>query len=464
MTPVFSSDSSLSAWARMMKMFRYRHVGIIGCAWCALFVASVIGASGALQPVAFGMASSVSQTFLPHDEDGHTNILLLGVGDKHHAGASLTDSIIIASIEAKSRSIVFLSLPRDLYLVDAPDMPDARINAYYANARNGLIRDGMSASGASLAAMRMMSSEIGSRLGIDVHGIIKVDFTAFREIVDAFGGVDIDVPEALTDYTYPVEEGVIGTFSIKAGPQHLDGETALRYARSRHSTSDFDRSGRQQQILGALLEKAKNQNPLENLGLARSVLRVIERHAEWTLSSSELIGLAGTALGVPQDHLISMHLSTSVGGDVSDAEPGGFVLPPAEDLGAGAILLPYSLSGKLSDWGQLRTLTMLLFSHRELYLQPFDITILASPNARSAAHRLRNELVRHGLFVRGPLERSPVSQSGSIVASEKGGTPAFLARVLGLPLSFSGSMRGSSVRITLPDSARFVPFEKSNGL
>jgi len=450
----------ISVWQRMVKMFQYRHVGLISLVWCALLLVSVIGASGVLQPVAFGMVSSVSRTFMPHDKDGRTNILLLGVGDKDHAGASLTDSIIIASIEPATRSIVFLSLPRDLYLVDSDQAQDARINAFYANVRNRLIREGASASGASLDAMNIFRAELGTRLGVQMHGVMKVDFTAFSEIVDAFGGVEIDVTEALTDYTYPLKEGVVGTFSLPQGLQRLDGETALKYARSRHSTSDFDRSRRQQQILGALLEKVKNQNPLENLGLARAVLGVIEKHAEWTLSSRDLIALASSALTVPEERIVSMHLSTSVGGDYADAERGGFVLPPAEDIGAGAILLPYSLSGKLSDWGQIETLTKLLFGHRGLYLSESDITVSAGAKDNLAAHRLRNELVRYGLSVSQITQT--VSGSGEILVSSRGQTEKFLSRYVDIPLTVSDTMENNSMNIILPARYRFVPLEKSD--
>ncbi len=450
----------ISAWQRMVKMFQYRHVGLIGLAWCALLLVSVIGASGVLQPVAFGMASSVSRTFLPHDKGGRTNIVLLGVGDKDHAGASLTDSIIIASIEPATRSIVFLSLPRDLYLVDSEQAQDARINAFYANVRNRLVREGASASGASLAAMNILRTELGSKLGVQIHGVIKVDFTAFSEIIDAFGGVEIDVAEALTDYTYPLKEGVVGKFSLPQGVQRLDGETALKYARSRHSTSDFDRSRRQQQILGALLEQVKSQNPLENLGLARAVLGVIEKHAEWTLSSGDLVALASSVLTVPQERIVSMHLSTSVGGDYADAERGGFVLPPAEVIGAGAILLPYSLSGELSDWGQLETLAKLLFTRRGLYLSQSSISISTQAKDRLAAHRLRNELVRYGLSVSEITQHA--SGSGEILVSSRGQAEKFLSSYLDLPLTTSSDMNDDSLQIVLPARYRFVPLEKSD--
>ncbi len=452
MTPAFS------------HLLSRRYVGLIIVAWFALFFLSVIGASGVLRPMAFGMASSVSGTFLPHDQGGRTNVLLLGVGDKDHAGANLTDSIIIASIEPRTRSIVLLSLPRDLYLTDVPGMPDARINAFYANRKSSLMRAGQTQSGASKMAMQETADVLGSKLGVTIHGVIKVDFTAFSEIIDAFGGIDLDVPQALVDYTYPVEEGVMGTFSLGAGPQHLDGDTALKYARSRHSTSDFDRSSRQQQILGALLEKIKAKNPLENFGLARSVLGVMENHAEWTFSSGDLVALVGAVLTVPRENILSMHLSTSVGTDYSMAEAGGFVVSPKEESAAGAILLPYSLSGKISDWGQIRTLTALLFTQRQLYAAQPTITITADPKTRLAAHRLRNELLRNGFLVTEKIESMSDIANPQITSSSQSATSDFLSKYLALPHVISGPIEDVSVHIVLPKDYRFIPLEKTPDL
>ncbi len=82
-----------------------------------------------------------------------------------------------------------------------------------------------------------------------------MDFEAFRDLVDAAGGIDIEVPKPIIDNAYPTEDYGTKRIEIPAGWQHMDGETALQYARSRHGSSDFDRAARQQQILLALAKK-----------------------------------------------------------------------------------------------------------------------------------------------------------------------------------------------------------------
>ena len=84
-------------------------------------------------------------------------------------------------------------------------------------------------------------------------------------MVDALGGIDIDVPRAINDPYFP-DERLVGyaPFNVKAGPQKMDGATALKYSRSRKTTSDFDRSERQQLVIDAIKKKALSVGVLSN--------------------------------------------------------------------------------------------------------------------------------------------------------------------------------------------------------
>lgn len=454
------APESFISWMKGISLRRFAAI-FLCAAGCSFFLSAAAQATTALlKPVAIGMATSVTQTFLPKDDEGRTNILLLGIGGAGHAGANLTDTIIVASVQPGTRSVSLLSLPRDLYLADA--YSPSRINELYANALSRAVRDGATESGATVIAMRDMADDIGERLNLHIHGIITIDFTAFTEIVDAFGGVDIDVPEALTDYSYPLEEGVVGTFSIDAGLQHLDGETALRYARSRHSTSDFDRSARQHLIMQALLEKAKNLNLLSDFGLMRSIVESVSSHAEWTFSSRELIGLAGAAIATPRDHILSRTLSTAVGGDGSDAQPGGLLLPgDAMGITAGAVLVPYSTNGGLSDWSRIQLLAHLLFSRRELFIGQEEIALASDPRSQLQVHRLRNELVRYGFNVAEKIEKRPVSSGVVILAADATPVTEFLSQTFDAPLLSAQMSSGATVQVELGDQYRFEPLQLS---
>lgn len=408
--------------------------------------------------------AAMTGTLAPRDVAGRTNVLLLGVGDEEHAAHDLTDAIIVASVEPATESVVLLSIPRDVYLTDAEGAAPARINALYSQRKRARLREGASATGASLLAMRDVADDLEKRLALPIHGIIKMDFTGFEKLIDAFGGVDIEVPRPLTDHAYPVEEDAYGIFTIEAGPQHLDGVTALRYARSRHSTSDFDRSDRQQQILRGLMEKAQRGDIFRTLGMIDPLRESLRGHVEWTFLPAELLGIAGSLLTLHSENVIRMQLNTRTGG-LADAAPGGFIYHPDPSVaGSGSTLLPVSLSGKASDWGQIRTLATLLFSHRDLYLAHPVIAMTNEPKARAQARKLRNELLRYGFFV-AQTEEVAATDAASLLQA-RGGTPSaasLFAAMSGLPFTWRSETRESlapEITIALDGDYRFAPFEK----
>ncbi|NOS68116.1 MAG: LCP family protein [Candidatus Peribacteraceae bacterium] len=447
-------------WIRMTAVW----LVTLACAF-ALPIAAV-GATGAVSSLAGELFASITGTLAPRDADGRTNVLLLGVGDSEHTAADLTDAIVVASMEPTSRSLVLFSIPRDLYLTDSTRMAPGKINGLYSIRKRAHRKEGLTATGASLLAMRDFADELEERLDIPIHGVMKMDFIGFERMIDMVGGVDVTVPKTITDDTYPVEEGELGVFAIEAGQQHLDGKTALRYARSRHSTSDFDRSARQQQILSALMAKTRPRDVMESVHLFDGILDALRGHVEWTFLPSDLWGLAGTAAGIDRDRIITMHLSTKTGGDRSEAAPGGLVYPPPPGVaGSGSVLLPVSLTDDVSDWGQIRSLASLLFSHRDLYLTRPTVTITHAPKAKIQAQRLRNELLRYGFTV-AKAEKGPESLDMLSFLNVRGGSPSsarLAAQLSGVPFSWRSDVRsasGTEIRFSLGEEYRFVPFER----
>jgi polyisoprenyl-teichoic acid--peptidoglycan teichoic acid transferase len=110
-----------------------------------------------------------------------------------------------------------------------------------------------------------LAAKVSEITGQSINHYLVVDFRGFQKIVDVLGGVEVDVPHDLIDRMYPVDgQDRYTTLIIRMGLQHFDGSTALKYARSRHSTSDFDRSERQQAIIKAIKEKALSAGFLTN--------------------------------------------------------------------------------------------------------------------------------------------------------------------------------------------------------
>ena len=412
------------------------------------------------------------------DAYGYTNLLLLGVGDKEHDGADLTDTMMLASIDPFStHGVVFLSIPRDLYIADAakPRVP-SRINAVYSNEKYRLMRrEGLDEKEASEQAMATVEQEIERILGLPIHGVVKVDFSALTGMVDALGGVDVWVPERLYDSTYPVREGRVGLFTLDAGQQHLDGETALKYARSRHTTSDFDRSSRQQQILSALVSKMRGLSLPAKVWMIPKLYSNVHAHVETTLSLGELFGLTQVAMELSSRRFVRMQINYDTGSDGSDAAAGGFVYaPPSESYGGASVLLPTPLKSGTADWRQLQMFVRLLVYHRTFYLSHPRVLIVNIAATNSAAHRLRNELLRYGFTVEKTV-RPPKEEAASFedsFVSYKSGLDAEAARFFGtllhLPVArekdpgISGTGSGDIVLLLGKDYS-FKPFASLSG-
>jgi LCP family protein required for cell wall assembly len=174
-----------------------------------------------------------------------TNILVLGIDRRPGQGDAVrTDTMILLHSDPSNHRLVLLSIPRDLW-VSIPGRGNGRINAAHVYAEVDT-----PGSGPASAA-----ETVSRNFGVPVHRTLRLDFDAFRDVVDAAGGIDIDVPKPVIDNAYPTEDYGTMRIEIPAGQQHMDGETALQYARSRHGSSDFDRAARQQQILLALAKK-----------------------------------------------------------------------------------------------------------------------------------------------------------------------------------------------------------------
>lgn len=181
------------------------------------------------------------------EEDERVNVLLLGIDKRPNEQYARTDTIILVTIDPATGKAGMLSIPRDLW-VTIPGYGENRINtAHYVGDKNGYPGGG--------PALAMKTVQYN--LGVPVHFYVRVDFDGFRRIVDTLGGIDIDVAQAINDPKYPDENYGYDPFYIDAGQQHLDGNMALKYARTRATRgADFDRARRQQQVLFAIREKA----------------------------------------------------------------------------------------------------------------------------------------------------------------------------------------------------------------
>ena len=174
--------------------------------------------------------------------DRYTNIVLLGSDRRPGAAAWRTDTIIVVSVDSTNNMVRLLSIPRDLW-VYIPGHGYNRINT--ADLWGELAKKG--------GGPERVKKTIHHNLGIPIHYYVRIDFDGFVKIIDAVGGIDVDVDCALSD------------MKLTSGMHHMDGKMALRYSRARYSTNDFDRGRRQRKVLMALWDQALTLNIIPRL-------------------------------------------------------------------------------------------------------------------------------------------------------------------------------------------------------
>ena len=268
---------------------------------------------------------------LKTDSNNNTNFMMLGTGGKNHEGSNLTDSLIIASLDNDTKEITMLSIPRDLYIKNA-DLGSYKINeAFYRGTKQAPYETAKIEFG-----IKNIEKNIEDLMGIEVHYWAKINFEGLVQLIDEVGGVDVYVDETIYDPTYPKD----GTFAFEAfrinkGEQHIDGATALKYARSRHTTSDFDRAKRQQKILTAFKDKALKKEVLLSVSKLTDLINVLGENIQTNMEIKEMITLAGIVKDTNKDKIYSKVLHDD------PRYCGGLLYTPSREYYGGMfILLP----------------------------------------------------------------------------------------------------------------------------
>ncbi len=204
-------------------------------------------------------------------EENVINILLIGQDRREGQGRQRSDSMMIASINKKDKTVTITSLLRDTY-VQIPGYKDNRINAAYA-----------------FGGMSLLNEVIRLNFGIEIDANIEVDFNGFKTIVDTLGGVDI----VFKDYEVAYFNEKLGTTKFVIGSNHLNGDEALFYARTRKvGRSDFERTERQRAIVTAVFNKLKSESPTKIFELINELFPCLTTD----MSNADIISYATTAL------------------------------------------------------------------------------------------------------------------------------------------------------------------------
>jgi LCP family protein required for cell wall assembly len=267
----------------------------------------------------------VSRVDLPDwEKKERVTILLLGV-DKREGehGPWRTDTVILGTIDPESKMAGMLSIPRDLW-VPIPGYGENRINS--ANFIGD--RDKYPGGGPALA-----KKAVEYNFGVPVHYYVLVDFEGFEKIIDTIGGIDVNVERTLHDEKYPDPSpdnpNRVKTVHFEAGLQHMDGKAALEYARSRKSTSDFDRSHRQLQIIMAVREQALRLNLIPRVP---DLMVTLADTVQTDLQPGNIITLARLAGEIEQDNIKSVVIDPNMTVEHVTANGAWVLLPIREKI------------------------------------------------------------------------------------------------------------------------------------
>jgi LCP family protein required for cell wall assembly len=253
---------------------------LIGWAWGGIFgFLKNIGASISQSTRAIVGRTIGTQPRL--DEQWNLNIALIGYGWWGHQGTYLTDSMIITSINPSKWTMAMLSLPRDMY-VKKPNGNYGKINSVFESAFYQNDKDYDKAS-------PILLNKFSEITWIPLTYYAYIDFEGFEKFIDSLEWIEIDVPEPIYDSSYPGENNSYIIFSLSSGTQILDGATALKYARSRHSTSDYSRSMRQQAIIQAILDKILSASTLLNPSKIKALYEDSKQRIHTNLSLDEIL-------------------------------------------------------------------------------------------------------------------------------------------------------------------------------
>jgi LCP family protein required for cell wall assembly len=329
---------------------------------------------------------------LPKDKNGYTNILILGEGGQTHQGGDLTDTIIVASINKKKPDVVMLSIPRDFWL--KTDITESRVNEIVRDAKLYNERQGLEPDDAWNKGLKVLEEKLEEVLDVEIHRYVKIDFIGFEKLIDAIGGVDVVVDRTINDPSYPDGNWGYERFFLKEGPQHLDGLTALKFARSRHDSSDFDRAARQQKILEAFRQKALSLGVLTSPTKIGDILTVIKENFQTDFEFKELVTLAGIGTKMDRNNVISRVLHDD------PTRNGGFLVTPSRELYGGAfVLVPWLNMDVNYQFEQIQAYSDLVFEERFLSFDPPKIEIENATYVQGLAGSLKMSLDRYNVPV-----------------------------------------------------------------
>jgi LCP family protein required for cell wall assembly len=249
------------------------------------------------------------------------NVLLVGAdGGRAGLASYLTDTMIVVSVDPTTGRVAFISLPRDTAGIPLPRSWPAynefggaynnKINTLYTVARG---RPDLFPGNDRERGFNALMGTLGELYGLDIDYYLAVDLNSFRTVVNTLGGVLVDVQLPVYDEAYPSDDGR-GKLKLYVPPgmARMNGQQALAYARSRHDTSDFDRSARQQRVITSVRDQT-DLNSILQPGVLNELIKQVRKDVKTNIPPKLVPALLSLAQDIDLDRRENLVLSDSAG-------------------------------------------------------------------------------------------------------------------------------------------------------
>ena len=364
----YNTYKPFSWWVGFFKLLI-----IVCCVFLVFFVgkyvikwAQIVG--GYIGKWTVQVVSSTMGDSMVKDEFGNINVVLIGFGWQYQAGGYLADSIMVASFNPKLWAVTMLSVPRDLYVYNKKSNTIGRINALFSQWVGRKHEFDTWA--------RILEDKLEEIMGLKIQYYAMIDFEGFKNVVDTLGWITVNVPETIHDVTYPNGKWGYMTVHFNTWINVLDGDHALQYARSRHSTSDFSRSLRQQLIIQWIMDKFK-EKWLGNVSKLSELYDDYTKMVTTNVSFKEMVGMVKYVFNLK--HIFSFWYTdecSSVAFRFSS--PACFLYVPPRDLfgGASAIIPDGSTPGAVGFYDYTKNFAFYVAHNQEYLIENQKIAVL----------------------------------------------------------------------------------------
>lgn len=399
---------------------------------------------------AAALQENVDPTKLNGEGDGRINILLLGKGGPGHAAPDLTDTILVASIDPIQKEAALLSIPRDLWVRSKGS--SMKINAVYANSKNAVLngkRIENQQAEAEKAGFSAIEQVVEDTMGIPVHYHTMIDFEGFKKAIDTIGGVDVNVTEKTSVYEVMSIDGRRYVLDVKAGRQHMDGNKALAYARSRYTSSrgDFDRAERQRLVLIAMKDKAFSLGTFGNPLKINQLISDFGNNMQSNLSTNEVLRLYEIGKTIDASKVASVGLADP---------PNNFVT--TSNIGGQSVVVPRA---GVDDFSEIKNYVRNKLKDGFLRNEDATIAVYNGTTIPGLAGRRASDLRSYGYNVNVVADAPTKNYTNTILVDLRNGqkkyTKSYLEKRLGV--TAVTSMPDGSIN---PGSADFVVILGSN--